>query len=119
MAFLIASVSYDFGSDGRQSGRARSAPREEIMRRGYQLIAGIAAGVMIMGGSATPALAQQDYPNKAIHVAIGFAAGSGADILTRFYAAKFGELSGQSVVVGKRPGAVGVVAANVVAKSKP
>jgi tripartite-type tricarboxylate transporter receptor subunit TctC len=52
-------------------------------------------------------------------VVIGFAAGSGADILTRFYAAKLGDLSGQSVVVENRPGAIGIMAGGVVAKAKP
>jgi len=65
------------------------------------------------------AFAQQDYPNRPIHVVIGFAAGSGADILCRFYAARLQELSGQSVVIENKPGAVGIIAANVVAKSKP
>jgi tripartite-type tricarboxylate transporter receptor subunit TctC len=60
-----------------------------------------------------------DYPNRPIHVVIGFAAGSGADILTRFYAGKLAEVSGQSTVVENRPGAVGVIAATVVTKAKP
>ena len=60
-----------------------------------------------------------DYPNRPIHVVIGFAAGSGADILTRFYASKLAEISGQSTVVENRPGAVGVIAATVVTKAKP
>ncbi|MGA7611063.1 MAG: tripartite tricarboxylate transporter substrate binding protein [Xanthobacteraceae bacterium] len=61
----------------------------------------------------------QDYPSRPIHVVIGFAAGSGADILTRFYANKLAEVSGQSTVVENRPGAVGIIAATVVAKAKP
>jgi tripartite-type tricarboxylate transporter receptor subunit TctC len=61
----------------------------------------------------------QDYPTRPIHVVIGFAAGSGADILTRFYANKLAEVSGQSTVVENRPGAVGIIAATVVAKAKP
>ena len=64
------------------------------------------------------AFAQQDYPNRPIHVVIGFAAGSGADILCRFFTNKLSELSGQSVVIDNKPGAVGVIAGNVVAKSK-
>ena len=60
-----------------------------------------------------------DYPNRPIHVVIGFAAGSGADILTRFYASKLAEISGQSTVVENRPGAVGVIAATVVTERRP
>jgi tripartite-type tricarboxylate transporter receptor subunit TctC len=66
-----------------------------------------------------PVFAQQDYPNRPIHVVIGFAAGSGADILCRYFVARLSELSGQSVVIENRPGAVGVIAGNIVAKSKP
>jgi len=65
------------------------------------------------------AAAAQDYPNRPIHVVIGFAAGSGADILTRFYAGKLAEVSGQATVVENRPGAIGVIAATVVTKAKP
>jgi tripartite-type tricarboxylate transporter receptor subunit TctC len=65
------------------------------------------------------AAAAQDYPSRSIHVVIGFAAGSGADILTRFYANKLAEVSGQSTVVENRPGAVGIIAATVVTKAKP
>lgn len=65
------------------------------------------------------AFAEPDYPNRAIHVAIGFSAGSGADLLCRFYTNKLSEISGQTVVIENRPGAVGVIAGNVVAKSKP
>jgi tripartite-type tricarboxylate transporter receptor subunit TctC len=63
--------------------------------------------------------AQEVYPSRPIKVIIGFAAGSGADILCRFFIARMAELSGQSVVIENRPGAVGVISANMVAKSKP
>ena len=77
-------------------------------------MAATAAGALIR-----PASAQEAYPNRPIHVVIGFAAGSGADILCRFYTNKLSELSGQTVVIDNKPGAVGVIAGNVVAKSKP
>ncbi len=78
-----------------------------------------AVAASTLGAFSKGAFAQQDYPNRPIHVVIGFAAGSGADILCRFYTNKLAELSGQSVVIENRPGAVGVIAGNVVAKSKP
>ncbi|MGZ5804886.1 MAG: Bug family tripartite tricarboxylate transporter substrate binding protein [Xanthobacteraceae bacterium] len=78
-----------------------------------------ATAAAMFGGFTRAASAQQDYPNRPIHVLIGFAAGSGADILCRFFIAKLAELSGQSVVIENRPGAVGVISANLVAKAKP
>lgn len=80
---------------------------------------GGAAAATALSALNLPARAQQGYPDKPIHVVIGFAAGSGADILCRFFTNKLGELSGQAVVIENRPGAVGVIAGNVVAKSKP
>jgi tripartite-type tricarboxylate transporter receptor subunit TctC len=87
-------------------------PTRRDVSRG--IIASAAFGAL--GGAA---FAQQDYPNRPIHVVIGFAAGSGADLLCRFFVARMAELSGQSVVIENKPGAVGVIAGNVVAKAKP
>jgi tripartite-type tricarboxylate transporter receptor subunit TctC len=80
----------------------------------------VAVGMLALALGAFETTARADeYPNRPIHVVIGFAAGSGADILTRFYAGKLAEISGQSTVVENRPGAVGVIAATVVTKAKP
>jgi tripartite-type tricarboxylate transporter receptor subunit TctC len=78
-------------------------------------IAPLAVTLCALAGTA----GAQNYPSRPIHVVIGFAAGSGADILTRFYAAKLAEVAGQSTVVENRPGAIGVIAATVVTKAKP
>jgi len=66
-----------------------------MSRLGLHCIAAL-FGVCAVVGSAA---AQQDFPNRPMHVVIGFAAGGGADILTRWYAAKLAEATGQSVVV--------------------
>jgi tripartite-type tricarboxylate transporter receptor subunit TctC len=81
----------------------------------------VATGLAAATGLLLPRTAwtQETYPTRPIKVVIGFAAGSGADILCRFFAARMAELSGQSVVLENRPGAVGVISANIVAKSKP
>ena len=62
-----------------------------------------------------PAMAQQDYPNRALHVFIGFPAGSGADILGRYFAAQLEKLAGKPVVVENKPGANSNIAAGIVA----
>jgi tripartite-type tricarboxylate transporter receptor subunit TctC len=66
-----------------------------------------------------PAAAQQDYPNRALHVFIGFPAGSGADILGRYFAAQLEKLAGKPVVVENKPGANSNIAAGIVATAKP
>ena len=66
-----------------------------------------------------PAAAAQDYPNRTMTVTIGLAAGSGADILTRYFTTKLSEFAGQPVVVQNKPGAFNSIAVNAVAKAKP
>ncbi len=61
----------------------------------------------------------QQYPTKTIRFIVGFPPGGGTDIVTRIAAAKLTEAWGQQVVVDNRPGATGMIAANLVAKSPP
>ena len=83
------------------------------IHRGLRFIA-VAA---VLAG-ATPAGAQQ-YPAQDIHFICGFAAGSGADIIVRFYAEKIRPLAGRSIIVENKPGAIGNIATEYVARSKP
>ena len=69
-------------------------------------------------GLAAPAAAQ-DYPNKDIHVIVGFPAGSGADVYARYFANKLSVLSKQTVIVENKPGAQSSIATEYVARSKP
>jgi tripartite-type tricarboxylate transporter receptor subunit TctC len=68
----------------------------------------------------TPILtAAQDYPAREIRSICNFTAGSGADIVVRYYSDKLSKLAGKPVIVENRPGAQGLVATDFVAKSKP
>jgi len=60
-----------------------------------------------------------DYPNKTIHILVGFTPGGGPDMTARYVAQKLGEAWKQQVIVDNRPGAGGTIAANTVAKSLP
>jgi len=60
------------------------------------------------------AQAQDAYPNRPIRIIVPQAAASGGDILARMMAEKIGPRIGQSMVVENRPGANGVLAANLV-----
>jgi tripartite-type tricarboxylate transporter receptor subunit TctC len=66
-----------------------------------------------------PALAQQDYPSRPIHIFVGFTPGGGPDITARWIAQKLGDAWKQQVVVENRPGAGGTVAAGMVARAAP
>ena len=64
------------------------------------------------------ALAQAAWPDKPVHLMVGFAPG-GSDIGGRIIAQKLSEMWGQPVVVDNRPGAAGNIAADLVAKATP
>ena len=61
----------------------------------------------------------QNYPSGPMRVIIPFAPGGSTDIMGRLIAAKIGERLGQQVVFENRPGASGIIAADIVAKSQP
>ncbi|HYT47690.1 MAG TPA: tripartite tricarboxylate transporter substrate-binding protein, partial [Burkholderiales bacterium] len=66
----------------------------------------------------TPAAAQ-DYPVREIRSICNFGAGSGADIVVRYYSERLSRIAGKPVVVENKPGANGNVGADFVAKSAP
>jgi tripartite-type tricarboxylate transporter receptor subunit TctC len=68
---------------------------------------------------ALPASAQQDYPNKDIHVIIGFAGGTGADVIARYYASKLAQVSGRATIVENKPGAFGNIGAAAAVQARP
>jgi len=61
----------------------------------------------------------QIYPYKSLRIVVPFGAGGVADLTARTVAQKMSEGLGQSVVIDNRPGAGGIVAAEMVAKSEP
>lgn len=69
-----------------------------------------------------PALAHADdaaYPNRPIHIIIAFPPGGGADLTGRLVGQKLSEALGQPVLVDNKPGANGILGADLVAKSPP
>jgi len=87
------------------------------------LISSRLAALAVAAAMSSAVQAQADpaksYPDKAVHVIIGFAAGGGTDVLGRLICQKISEASGQSVVVENKLGAGGMIAAEYVAKAKP
>jgi len=61
----------------------------------------------------------EQYPSQDIHVICAFPAGSGADVLVRYFAEKLREKSGRTVIVENKTGAAGNISAEYVARSKP
>ena len=87
-----------------------------MMRR---TMAGLIAAAAGLGLFALPATAQNSFPDRPIHAVIGFPAGSGADILGRYFAHALEVLAKQPVVVDNKPGATSNIAVRAVAEAKP
>jgi tripartite-type tricarboxylate transporter receptor subunit TctC len=78
-------------------------------------------GVLMLFG-ATLAFAQSastgtDFPRRPIRLVVGFAPGGPTDLLARTLGQKLTEGLGQQVVVDNRPGANGIIASELVAKT--
>lgn len=78
-----------------------------------------AAIVMAFIATIVTAAQAEDYPTRPIKAVVSYTAGSGADILARYFTEELAKLLGQAVVVENRPGAGGNIGGNVVAKAPP
>ena len=69
--------------------------------------------------AAVPAGAQaQDYPSQDIRFICGFPAGSGADVLVRYFGEKVRQVANRTIIVENKVGAAGNIAAVYTARSK-
>jgi tripartite-type tricarboxylate transporter receptor subunit TctC len=75
----------------------------------------IALGVAL----ATPTLAQQDYPTRAIRLITPAAQGGTTDLLARIFGARLGEIFKEQVLVDNRASAAGVIAGELTAQAAP
>src|SRR5271169_162071 len=66
-----------------------------------------------------PAVAQEVYPNRAVHIVVPFPAGGPSDVLARIIGERMSADFGQAVVVDNRPGANTLIGAQLVAKAAP
>jgi len=76
--------------------------------------AGIALALL-----AGTALAQDPYPGKPIRILVGYAAGGGNDIIVRVMQPELQKGLGQPVIVDNKPGAQGIIAAELAARAAP
>jgi tripartite-type tricarboxylate transporter receptor subunit TctC len=82
---------------------------------GFKLASVLTAAVLTVSASARA----EDYPAREIHVICAFPAGSGADVLVRYFAEKLRVLAGKPVIVENKVGAAGNIAAEYTARAKP
>jgi tripartite-type tricarboxylate transporter receptor subunit TctC len=83
--------------------------------RDWRRIGLMAAALLLAGSGVTRA--QSDYPNKPIHLVVGFTPGSVADITARVLGSRMSQLLGQQIVVENKPGAGSNLAADFVARA--
>jgi tripartite-type tricarboxylate transporter receptor subunit TctC len=70
----------------------------------------------LLGASAGMA---QTYPARTVRIVVPFAPGGGSDVLARVAGQKLSPRWGQTIVVENRPGAGGILGADLVAKAAP
>lgn len=79
----------------------------------------IAPTLLLAFTCAQPAANAAEYPDRPIRIIVPFTPGGSTDILARMIGQKLTEAWGQQVIADNRPGANGVVAAEITAKSNP
>src|SRR5258706_9610256 len=72
----------------------------------------------LLGGLALP-VGAEDYPSKPIRILVPFVPGGATDILARLVGQGLTTAWGQQVVIDNRPGANGILAADMTAKATP
>jgi tripartite-type tricarboxylate transporter receptor subunit TctC len=75
--------------------------------------------ILFLGALIAAPLQAQEYPAREIRSICNFTAGSGADIIVRYYSDRLARLAGKAVVVDNKPGAQGSIASAFVAKARP
>src|SRR5271169_4405499 len=73
----------------------------------------------VLAASSDQALAQANYPNRAVRIVVPFAAGGVADTTARIVAEKLSDRLGQRFYIENLPGAGGIAAARTVMSSPP
>ena len=78
-----------------------------------------AASAMLLLGSGAPLKAQDQFPNRPVHLITQFGSGGATDLAARAIAEAMGPGLGVTVIVEGRPGAGGQIAVNTVRNAPP
>jgi tripartite-type tricarboxylate transporter receptor subunit TctC len=89
--------------------------RSKWLLRSTGLVIALAAAL----GAVPDGARAQEYPSQDIRLICAFPAGSGADVLVRYFAEKLRPIVKRTVIVENKAGAGGNIATEYVAKAKP
>ncbi len=84
----------------------------------FRIVGLLTAAVLFSSAQAQKDPAKS-YPDKPIHVIVGYAAGGGNDLVARIISQKLAEELGQPVIVENKTGAAGMISVEYVTKAKP
>ncbi|MDF2114169.1 tripartite tricarboxylate transporter substrate binding protein [Roseiarcaceae bacterium H3SJ34-1] len=87
--------------------------------RHIKILLSFCCALLLEQMAVTGAAYADDYPTRPIRILVGFPAGSGADIVARYFAGKMQDVANQTVVVENKPGANGNIAIGLAARAKP
>src|SRR2546422_10042780 len=107
---------------GRRRGSQRGVEwwpwRFRLMRGGFEMIKTFAALAALALSAWLQGAAAQDYPAREIRAICNYAAGSGADLIVRFYSDQLSRLAGKPGILENNARAQGLLAHGVAAKSR-
>ena len=72
-----------------------------------------------IAASSVTGVCAQTFPSRPARIVVGFTAGGATDVTARLLAQDFTKMWGQQVVVDNRPGASGMIGAELVARAAP
>lgn len=73
----------------------------------------------VWAGAAPDAAAQSAYPSKNVQIILPYSAGGSTDVIARAIAQRLGDMWGKNVIVENRPGASGMIGAEMASKAEP
>jgi tripartite-type tricarboxylate transporter receptor subunit TctC len=91
----------------------------KVMLRKAAHITALAVAALAVQLTGVSAQGADNYPSQTIRFVCAFPAGSGADVLVRYFAEKVSKVAGATIIVENRPGAASNIAAEYTARSKP